>query len=122
MKLNDVITHLVSLPHEFNRLGNISFHELLNESGYLNFSEEILVENIREALIEQPQRIDEWAQYSEDKRSSSGWYFRAESEGAYVVGYYPDSREKNTRSPFEDRATACAAFIKHEVEDIRRIS
>lgn len=122
MKSNDVITRLLSLPHEFNRLGNVSIHELLSESGYASCFEEILVENIRKALVEQPQRIDEWAQYSEDKRSSSGWYFRTESEGTHVVGYYPDNGEKNTRSSFEDRATACATFIKHEIEDIRRIS
>jgi hypothetical protein len=96
-------------------------HALLKESGYLYSSDEVLVKDIREALAEQPRRIDEWAQYSNDKRSSSGWYFRPDGDGTFEVGYYSSKEKKNTRSSFVDRATACAIFIKREADYIQHL-
>jgi hypothetical protein len=33
--------------------------------------------------------IDLWLKWSENKRSNSGWYFRENEIGQYVVGYFP---------------------------------
>jgi hypothetical protein len=42
------------------------------------------------------------------------------SEGKYIVGYFPKNEDLN-EIEYSDSKEACAAFIKKEIEEIRRI-
>ena len=55
---------------------------------------------------------------SEDKRTTSGWYFIQYEKGNYIVGYFPSNADMKAIE-FVDIKEACAAFIKKEIEDIR---
>jgi hypothetical protein len=75
--------------------------------------EEITVEGVMTVLDADPQLIEEWHRWSEDKRTSSGWFLAFEN-GAHVVGHVPDGY----RLTFADAASACADFIVKEIQEI----
>ncbi len=107
------------MPYEFNRLGNLSMERLLADSGYLNCPEMIQIDDIRRMLLEFPKCIDDWAEYSEDKRSDCGWYLETKSGKPFMVKYYHQDKKKRNAFIYGDRVTACAAFIKLEAEEIK---
>lgn len=114
MSTTDTIRALIHLPRKFNDLGDVSVYSLLHHSGYFENHHEITEDAIHEMLLGQPECIDEWVRFSDDKRSSSGWFLQRGSKG-YQVGYFPDGKAVD----YFDDAVACAAFIKREIENIR---
>ena len=121
MKVSDTISGLIRLPRKFKSRGNVSIQDLLQETGYFEIHDEVSSERIHEELIQHPECVDEWMSYSEDKRSSSGWYLKQKDRDTYVVGFYNGKGGKNAQIRYADRIDACAAFIKHEAEDIMRL-
>ncbi len=112
---------IVTMPRRFHSLGNISIFSLLEETGYFELHDQISADDIRTALLYCPECVQEWIQYSEDKRSSSGWYLTLNDEGLYETAYFDIKAVPNTtnRVQYKDAIDACAAFIKHEIESIR---
>jgi hypothetical protein len=66
-------------------------------------------------LAERPDVLEGWLQWSEDKRTSSGWYFSREDEG-FIVGHLPDG----PISRFPSMLEACAEFVLREAESIAK--
>jgi hypothetical protein len=112
---------IVIMPRRFHSLGNISIFSLLEETGYFELHDQILKHDIRTALLCCPECVQEWIQYSEDKRSSNGWYLTLNEEGLYETAYFDIKAAPNTtnRVQYENATDACAAYIKHEIESIR---
>jgi len=117
----DLAMQIVTMPRRFHSLGNISIFNLLEETGYFERHDQISEDGIRTALLCCPECVQEWIQYSEDKRSSSGWYLTLNDEGLYETAYFDIKAVPNTtnRFQYESAVDACAAFIKHEIESIR---
>lgn len=118
MKVNDTLNGLINLPRKFNSVGNKSIYDLLKETGYFEIHDKISVESIRNRLAQSPEYVKDWILYSEDKRSSSGWYFKQEDSQRYVVGFL-NGKGNNSHNEYADRFEACANFIKHEIDNIR---
>ena len=98
---------------------NMSPHALLIVSGYREHRSSITVEKIRDHVTKHPSLIGDWIGYSENKRTSSGWYFSADSpHGPFVLGRCPTSGPARTEKTFSDGTEACAHYIKHELESI----
>ena len=117
MKKSQIINDIIFLPKRFYE-GDISIHSLLKASGYFEHHNEINEADILEELTHHLECIDGWLSLSEDKRSSSGWYFKQNNNCKYLVGYFPP--QENLRiTEYLDEIEACAAFIKREIEDIR---
>lgn len=119
MEQNDMLAQIVTLPQTFHKLGNVSIFALLEATGYFRLHDQISEEDIRTALLGCPDCIEEWMQYAEDKRTSSGWYVTLNDEGCYETGYIAEVRSRRNRVQYDNAIDACAAFIKHEIEDIR---
>ena len=119
MKKDYVINNIIYLLDKFYKLGNISIYSLLKESGYFELYNQISELEISVMLIQHSKCIDQWLSWSENKRNSSGWYFKQKEDGKYIVGYFPTKEDLKTTEYFEI-IEACAAFIKREVEDIRK--
>lgn len=113
------IQDIIFLPDRFYSEGNLSIYSLLKESGYFELHDQINEADIFQELTQHLECIDQWLSWSENKRSSSGWYFRENENGQYVVGYFPLQESLNTTDYF-DKIEACSAFIKREIEDIRK--
>ena len=119
MNISETIAGLIHLSRRFNELGNLSIYSLLKDTGYFETHNQISESAIREALLGHPECVNEWMHLSEDKRSSAGWYFRRSGKGDYEVGYFSPKGSNIQPIQYSDEATACAAFIKREIEYIR---
>lgn len=104
------VAYLCRLPRLF-RGGTDSAHKLVHKSR--TRPEVITVDDIKAVLSTDPQLIDEWQRWSEDKRTSSGWYLESQ-DGSHVVG----SLSRGDRLEFPDAASACAEFILRELRVI----
>jgi hypothetical protein len=93
---------------------------LLEVTGYFGLHNQLSETDIRAALVRCPECVQEWFQYSEDKRSSSGWYLTENDEECYETGFIADAHTRTNRVQHDNAIDACAVFIKHELEDIRR--
>ena len=118
MQISNTLNGLVSLPRKFNSVGNMSIYNLLKETGYFEIHDKISVESIRNTLAKSPESVEDWILYSEDKRSSSGWYFKQEDNQRYIVGFL-GGKGNSSHDEYSNRLEACAIFIKHEIDNIR---
>jgi len=69
-----IAAEIVTLSQRFHSLGDVSIFSLLEATGYFGLRDQISAGNIHTALLRCPESTEEWMQYSEDKRTSSGWY------------------------------------------------
>ena len=76
MKKSDTVGQLVTLPRRFHSLGNVSMFSLLEVTGYFGLHEQVSEVDIRAFLVRCPECVQEWFQYSEDKRTSRGGMLR----------------------------------------------
>ena len=106
----DVVRRLCNLPRD-HRMGEKSAYQLVHDVGIE--LQTLSVEPIGAFLRENPELITEWLRWSENKRSSDGYYF-LEEKGVYIVGYYPEG----VRLDFDNPISACASFIVKEVSSI----
>jgi hypothetical protein len=110
----DVIARICGLPAQFKARGDVSVSQLVEESGYLAAPADLTVESVSTYLREHPELIEAWFGYSEDKRTSSGWYVVERPRDTFEVGEYP----KGDRISIAGRASACAEFIVREIRSI----
>lgn len=115
MKTDDTVGRIIRLPKELSVRRDASVLSLLQDSGYLVVHEFVTEGVIREALALNRALAKDWLEFSESKRVTSGWFLRKCGVGHYQVGYHPDHAPVD----YSDEIAACAAFIKHEIEDIR---
>jgi hypothetical protein len=118
MGIQDMINKLIELPRNFNCTDNKSIYDLLKETGYFENHDQITLENIMVTLSHNPQYVNDWLVYSEDKRSFSGWYIKLEDNQKYVVGCLNESGN-DVNTEYSNSLDACAVFIKHELDSIR---
>jgi hypothetical protein len=110
----DVVAKVCDLPVQFRARGNVSVVQLLEESGYRAAPETLSVAAVSAHLHKHPDLIEAWFMYSEDKRTSSGWYISQRSNGVFEIGQYPEGE----RISASGRVPACAEFIVREVRSI----
>ena len=118
MDINDLVAQIVTLPRRFHSLGNTSMFSLLDGTGYFGSHDQISEADIRAALVRSAECVEEWIQYSEDKRTC-GWYVMKINEGWYEIGHVTVRGDLQERRKYEDCIDACAAFVKREIESIR---
>jgi hypothetical protein len=115
------IKAVCEMAKTFGEAGHISMLTLLKESGYLENADLISEMQILEYVRKHSDLINTWLQYAEDKRTSQGWYVKSPVENqkipdVWIVGYYPNGEINE----FRDVASACAFFIKQEMEQLRQ--
>jgi len=86
----------------------------IDESGYRGNERAITENDIRQYLSKHPELSREWSIYSESKRTNSGWYFDYDLRR---VGFFLGDGSEQIRT-FDDVASACAFFIKNEVDSM----
>ncbi|MDR0715109.1 MAG: hypothetical protein LBF89_12785 [Bacteroidales bacterium] len=122
MEKMQVVKNIIFLPKRFYTERDVSMYSLLKESGYFELHNQISETDIIGDIIQHPECIDQWLILSADKRCSSGWYFEQMNNDKYIIGYYPPSSQENLKTmEYLNKFEACAAFIKREIEDIRKL-
>jgi hypothetical protein len=110
----DVVARICELPIQFKGRGTVSVIQLVDESGYRAAAGSLTVDAVLTYLREHPHLIEAWLGYSEDKRTSSGWYVTERSSDNFEIGYHP----RGERISIAGRAPACAEFIVREIRSI----
>ena len=115
-----VIEKIVRIPYEYHETKTKSWNTLLQESGYFDIYSQIQENDIVEILKKDTTLITQWMQWSDDSRSSSTWYFTKSDDNKYFVGHWPEGKEFKEMYT-KDEFTACAYFIKCEIESTRQL-
>jgi len=121
--LKQRINRLLHLTEEYYTRGDISFFDLLKETGYFVWYNEITVENILNELSEDSECIKEWLQWSEDTRSDSAWLFYKKENGTkYIVCFVSEARTKKSNiTEYSNINEAGANYIKRAIEHTRTV-
>jgi hypothetical protein len=112
MTLDVVVDRISRLPVDFYA-GSKSMLQLVAESEVAKFPSALSVQRICTYITANPQLVDQWMRWSENKRVSSGWYFTRRGSG-FAVGFHPDGEVLNISDPY----LACAEFVVREVGSI----
>jgi hypothetical protein len=110
-----------NLPRDFYRVRTKSVVQLLRECGFIGGTAQLSREAIIEVLNSDPSLIQEWMNYSGNKRTSSGWFLLENGRVGHLDARPNASR--NVRLDLEPIAQnltfACAEFIIKETGSIR---
>jgi hypothetical protein len=118
MKMN-VILKICSMAHDYKLYKNKNMFQLLKTSGYFEYKDIITKEKVIEEIKNNPRIIGDWALYSDDKRTPSGWYFQQRDTDKWVVGYFDGKNiKKENEQIFTSAFEACATFILRETEKL----
>lgn len=114
-----VTSRVIRIPRELLNRGNKSMFSLLKDSGYFEAHDQITKEAFQDALLFDRENVRGWLQYSDDKRTTSGLYFKEEDPETYIIGYFPNKAGNRKKMIFNNPIIACATYIKFEIENIR---
>lgn len=110
----EIIQKACTMARDFYSKSNKSITQLFTESGYLENPKIVTREALVGFLTKNPDLIESWQIYSEDKRTEPSWYF-LNNDPEWIVGYASvPSQEK--RTVYKSKFEACAEFILHELE------
>jgi hypothetical protein len=107
------VSAVARFPAAFRARDTETVVDLVRRSGIADNADGIAVQPLRAFLMKHPELVPVWEGWSEDKRTSQGWYFLREGD-RFVVGFYPTG----PRNVFDDRFEACATFIVHEMQEL----
>ena len=98
------------------RLARKSLRALAAETSYRELRPALTREKLTDYLSRHPGLVREWLRYSEDKRTSGGWYLMHPASGWLVgrLGGPEDERELR----FGSGPEACAEFILRELDGV----
>jgi hypothetical protein len=109
---------ICNLPVDFE-VSNKTSVDLLLESKYKEFSNEVSQKEIKNYLLLHRNLIDDWKIWSENKRTL-GYYLLINSE-KYFIGSLDKNGNENLSKSFMTAEDACAEFILREVSAILEI-
>ena len=93
-----------------------SLAQVVAEAGYSELRPRLKSEDLEAYFRNHPDLIQQWAFYSQDKRTSDGWSFQpgATSSTVGFVGSSPSSRAEQ----FASAAAGCAEFVIRELDGV----
>ena len=86
---------------------------LATESQFLTYSDQINISDIKTKLQNNIDLIEAWKLYSEDKRTTGGYYFTSKH-----IGAMDSNAEVIFQKDFPSDLDACAEYILREVSSI----
>jgi hypothetical protein len=109
-RTEDLLT-ILSIGHDTSMRGEgLSLNDALKRSRYLAVRPGIYVDEIISALKDDPNLVLQWITYSEDKRTSGGWYILAEkNEIGQITSEVPITT-------FDSIEEAVAHYVLHELD------
>ena len=115
VETDEVVARICRLPIDFY-CGTKSMVQLVADSGIEAQPTALSVVNLTKYIGTNPEIVESWLRWSENKRVTSGWFFSRHGD-RFDVGFYP----KGKVLAFSEPTVACAEFIVREVEILRAI-
>ena len=110
---SDRLDPICRIPEALSRR---SLRDLVAETGYRDVRPQLSRQNVADHLARHPGLVLEWLRYSEDKRTSGGWYLLHPSTGWIVGRLAGPEQERELR--FGSGPEACAEFILRELDSV----
>lgn len=104
---------ICAVPDLIRRSGR-SVVEVVQASDYAAMRGQFALPDLAAYLRARPDLIKPWIVYSQDKRTSEGWYLRP----PYSIGRIAAESSPMTEVKHVDLAAACAAFIVAELGEV----
>ena len=112
MSEDNVVSAVCRIPLPYRQPDGKPLQRYVAESGYYDNPEALSVDAVTAFLHYNPTLVDEWFLFSENKRTSGGWYL-IEEGNEFIVGQIGGAR-----IGFSDRMAACAGFIVREIGEV----
>ena len=118
--MDPLAIRVCNLPRDFYRMRTKSIIELLVDSGYVDNPDKLLRSDVVEVLRSDPSLVQEWINYSGDKRVSSGWFLLPNGNVGHLGPIEDDTFHVEMEPRSKDLNDACMEFIFREIGDIRK--
>src|SRR5262245_45469764 len=89
---------------------DLSMEKVLRHTHYRELRGELSHELVSAALRARPQAIEQWVEYSQDKRTERGWALEPEARRIHRPAH------PNSSYTFASLPEAVAAFVLHELD------
>jgi len=111
----DRLDAICRIPHTLSKR---SLRDAVTDTGYQDLRPALGRDDLAGHLSRHPKLVLDWLRYSQEKRTSGGWYLMRSAQD-WVVGRLagPES-ERELR--FGAGPDACAEFILRELDDVAR--
>jgi hypothetical protein len=110
------VATICSIAHDSSRRGaGRSLRDLLKASDYARHRSSLTVATLAEYLVDRPEVVTQWSMYSDDKRTSGGWYFLERGQG-WTIGRLGPNAVPTDERHYDSAAEACAEFILLELD------
>ena len=108
---NDVLRSILEVARVTSEPGGgKSIADALQRSGFVEHRASLTPADFKPLLEEDSGIAESWCQFSEDKRTSGGWYILQDS---FEIGSLED---ESTRMQFDSLAEAVAAYVVAELD------
>jgi len=108
---NEQLLSILAIGHEASIRGSgLSLEEALRSAKYSEHRSTFEVGDLVSVLESNPELLNQWVLYSEDKRTTGGWYVLAEKR---EIGQVNDSKSVRDFSTLEE---AVANFVISELD------
>jgi len=110
------VATICTIAHESSGRGaGRSLRDLLNASDYARHRSSLTVASLAEYLVDRPEVVTQWSMYSDDKRTSGGWYFLERGQ-EWTVGRLAPNAVPTDERHCGSVVEACADFILLELD------
>lgn len=92
-----------------------SLRDLIQKSGYEEMRPQLSQSVLAAYIMSHPELIRQWQLYSQDKRTSGGWYLLADHSG-WEVGRFVAGQGRRDQQRFDSGTDACADYILRELD------
>jgi hypothetical protein len=117
--LENILSRICRIPEELSLPGSkASMYSIVNSIDYKNIRSSIDEETLSLFIHSHIEVVQNWIYYSEDKRTSSGWFFTAIGNG-WEVGRLMLDGNITAKGEYTSAANACAAFILRELDSVQ---
>ena len=111
---DDEVLRILKIARDHSTLRGgrgLSLRDLLEECNFRQLRPRLASSHIEAVLEKHPGEITMWLAYSEDKRTSVGWYFANVGESRWQIG-----KLDGTHELFESPIAACSEFVLRELD------
>jgi hypothetical protein len=89
--------------------------ELIEGAGYPTLRPTLTDRLLADYIADHPDIITQWSMYSDDKRTTDGWYFVHEVD-SWIVGRLGLRGKRAVEHRYNSAAEACARFVLAELD------
>jgi len=100
---------------------SLTLNDIYMATRYEEFCLRITQDEILNIVKNNPELIDKWHLYSQDKRCSPAWYMENRAGNFWEVGFEMPKGKRGYRLSFIDPSLACSLMIRMEMETFRLI-